>query len=338
MPEVPAGRRGHRRPGHEDLRGDRRGQLRLADPGQRLGDRRVRGQDHRLGGHHAARGARAGSSAAAGPGRPRPAPSGRAAPPAPAWAARRAGRRRRPGPSPPARRRPAPGPARRGSRPGRARAAPPARRRGARRPARRPPRCAGRRAGPAARWPGRPGACSRARRAATAVPCASASPTSPRTSSHSSWCRWPRRVSRPVCSRTATRLSDHSPVRSASIATSTTVAGRRRSPAMVTRRSSRSSRTSSSPGRFSNRRRLSVPVLSTTASASIEVTRPIGRKIRRRSGISATSPTTCGGRFVGAQPRDGVADPADLVAVGVEDGQAGEPREVNPRRHGHDPA
>ena len=32
------------------------GQLRLADPGQRLGDRGVRRQDHRLGGHHAARG------------------------------------------------------------------------------------------------------------------------------------------------------------------------------------------------------------------------------------------------------------------------------------------
>ena len=41
-------------PGHEDLRGDGRGQLRFADPGQRLGDRRVRGQDDRLGGHHRA--------------------------------------------------------------------------------------------------------------------------------------------------------------------------------------------------------------------------------------------------------------------------------------------
>ncbi len=41
-------------------------------------------QDHRLGGHHAARGARRVAAAAGGPGRPRPAPSGRAAPPAPA--------------------------------------------------------------------------------------------------------------------------------------------------------------------------------------------------------------------------------------------------------------
>ena len=62
------------------------------------------------------------------------------------------------------------------------------------------------------------------------------------------------------------------------------------------------------------------------------MTRPMGRKIRRRSGISATSPTTRGGRLVGADARDGVADPADLVAVGVEDGQAGEPRDVDPGR------
>jgi hypothetical protein len=57
----------------------------------------------------------------------------------------------------------------------------------------------------------------------------------------------------------------------------------------------KSSSTSSSPGRFSKRRRLSVPVLSTTASGSIAVIRPIGRKMRRRMGISATSPTTRGG-------------------------------------------
>jgi len=44
---------------------------------------------------------------------------------------------------------------------------------------------------------------------------------------------------------------------------------------MVTRRSSSSSMTSNSPGRFSNRRRLSVPVPSTTASDSIVMTLPI---------------------------------------------------------------
>jgi hypothetical protein len=66
-------------------------------------------------------------------------------------------------------------------------------------------------------------------------------------------------------------------------------------PTTVTRRSSSSSSTSSSPGRFSNRRRLSVPVPSATASGSIAVMRPIGRKIRRRIGISATRPTTRGG-------------------------------------------
>jgi hypothetical protein len=97
-----------------------------------------------------------------------------------------------------------------------------------------------------------------------------------------------------VYSRTATRVSDQFPARSCSIATSTTVAGVSDA-TTVTRRSSSSSSTSSSPGRFSKRRRLSVPVPSTTASASIDVTRPIGRKMRRRIGISATRPTTRGG-------------------------------------------
>ncbi len=46
--------------------------------------------------------------------------------------------------------------------------------------------------------------------------------------------------------------------------------------------------------RLENRRRLSVPVPSTIASASMDVIRPIGRKIRRRIGTSATSPITCG--------------------------------------------
>jgi hypothetical protein len=37
----------------------------------------------------------------------------------------------------------------------------------------------------------------------------------------------------------------------------------------------------------------------------------------------------------GAQPDHRVADPAHPVAVGVEHGQRGEPRQVNPRPHGH---
>ena len=44
-----------------------------------------------------------------------------------------------------------------------------------------------------------------------------------------------------------------------------------------------------------NRRRLMVPVPRATASASIEITRPIGMNTRRRNGSSTTSPTTCGG-------------------------------------------
>ena len=194
--QVAAGRRGHRRPGHEHLRGDGRATAaaRGSGPAPRRRWRPASGSP-----------ARRSSRCPAVPGqvvqqradrrRPRPAPSGRAAPPAPAWAARRAGRRRRRGPSPPARRRRAPGPARRGSPPGRARAAPRARRRGARRRARRRPRCAARRAGPAGRWPGRPGACPPARRAATAVPCVvGGADQAARPRSHSSWCRCPRRV------------------------------------------------------------------------------------------------------------------------------------------------
>lgn len=45
------------------------------------------------------------------------------------------------------------------------------------------------------------------------------------------------------------------------------------------------------------------------------VTRPIGTKMRRRAWISTSSP----------QGHDDVPDPADLVAVGVKDGQAREP-------------
>jgi hypothetical protein len=37
----------------------------------------------------------------------------------------------------------------------------------------------------------------------------------------------------------------------------------------------------------------------------------------------------------GAQADDRVANPADPIAVGVEHGQRGEPREVNPGAHGH---
>src|SRR3954469_22805829 len=55
-PEVLPGRCLRRRPAYVDLGRQRRGQLGVADPGKRLGDRRVRRQDHRLGRHHAAGG------------------------------------------------------------------------------------------------------------------------------------------------------------------------------------------------------------------------------------------------------------------------------------------
>ncbi len=56
--QVAPGGRGHRRAGDEDLGGHRRGELRLADPGQRLGYGGVGREHDRLGGHHRAGGTR----------------------------------------------------------------------------------------------------------------------------------------------------------------------------------------------------------------------------------------------------------------------------------------
>ena len=104
--QVPAGRGGHRRPRHEHLRrhgGGSCGSRIRASASATVG---VRGEYHRLGGHHAAGGA---GGRPAGP--HRAASSGSIRSSSTSWsgrAARPAGRRRRPGPSPPARRRPAP--------------------------------------------------------------------------------------------------------------------------------------------------------------------------------------------------------------------------------------
>ena len=148
-----------------------------------------------------------GRPAAPAPARPRPAPSGRAAPPAPARAARRAGRRRRRGPSPRARRPRAPGPARRGSRPGRARAAPPstsASRSSSSAAATSLRRFVGRSCSTLARSAGRMSSQHGEQRRGALRSRRRRPGRAPR--SHSSWCSWPRRVSRPVYSRTATRV------------------------------------------------------------------------------------------------------------------------------------
>ena len=120
-------------PADVDQGGQRRAELRVADVGQRVGDRRVRAEDDRLGGHHGAGGVLGvGQQAAdvlgllglhqlaAGSRRSR-------------RAGRRSGRRRRRATSPRGRRRPARSPGARGSRPGPPRAAPRGRRRAARR-------------------------------------------------------------------------------------------------------------------------------------------------------------------------------------------------------------
>ena len=78
-----------------------------------------------------------------------------------------------------------------------------------------------------------------------------------------------------------------------------------------------------------------MPVPSTTAPASIDG-HPADRQEdpapERQLGDQPEDPRGAGaGRNIG----DDVADPADLVAVGVEDGEAGEPRDVDPRADRH---
>ena len=71
-----------------------------------------------------------------------------------------------------------------------------------------------------------------------------------------------------------------------------------------------------------------MPELSITASGSMAVTRPIGTKIRRRAtdlDDDAQCPRRGGAH---AQGDDDVADLADPVPVGVEDGQPGQPGDI----------
>ena len=114
-----------------------------------------------------------------------------------------------------------------------------------------------------------------------------------------------------------------------SIATSRTVT--RRSPASrsVTLRSSISPSTRVSVGRCSKRRRLTRPVVM-TCPASIAVTRVIGTKIRRRGLDLDDEPEHARRLGADAQGHDDVADPPDLVAVGVEDGDPGQARDEDP--------
>ena len=154
--EVLAGRRLRRRPADVDLRGERRGEVGVADPGQRVGDGGVRRQDRsarwssdrrRCRRRRRAAGARGAASSGS-------ISSSSCSASACGQLGEQVG-----GvvgvPSPRGRRRRAPPRACRGSRPGRPRAAPPARRRAGRRRARRRPRRGAWRTGRAARWRGR---------------------------------------------------------------------------------------------------------------------------------------------------------------------------------------
>ena len=85
-----------------------------------------------------------------------------------------------------------------------------------------------------------------------------------------------------------TRLINQSPVRVCSIPKSSTTTGSPPSTKAIDR-SSKSPKTSNSPARDSKRRILTRPVI-TTAPDSMEVTRVIGTKTRRRKGTSTTRP------------------------------------------------
>ena len=74
-----------------------------------------------------------------------------------------------------------------------------------------------------------------------------------------------------------------------------------------------------------------------TWPASTAVTRVIGRKMRRRGGTSTTRPRTRGGCAVDPQRDHDVADPPDLVTVGVEHGDSGQARDEDLRRSAHGP-
>ena len=290
--EEAPGRGLQRRAAHVDLRGERGGQLGLPDARQRLGDRRVRRRGSPARWSSCRRRCRRSRRAAGAAGRPRPAPSARAASRRRPAAARRAGRRRRRAPSPRGRRRRAPPRARRGSRPGRPRAAPRGRRRASRRRARRRPR-ARRLADSSCSTVARSAALSFSKVASRlAAPWPLSSICRPPTSRHSTVIASPRRRRPLPGRRTNSRVTSQSRVRCCSIADVPTTAAESSS-SSVTVRSSSSPSTSVSVGRCSKRRMLTRPVVMTWP-ASMEVTRVIGTKIRRRPGTSTTRPRTRG--------------------------------------------
>ena len=101
---------------------------------------------------------------------------------------------------------------------------------------------------------------------------------------------------------------------SCSIATSYTVPLDRRSRGRSTCRSSICPNTSVSVGRCSKRRMFTTPVVM-TCPLSMWVTRVIGTKISRRPNTSTTSPSTRGWQAARPEHHDEVADLADLVAL-----------------------
>ena len=169
--------------------------------------------------------------------------------------------------------------------------------------------------------------------AASRRPARPAAGRGPRPRPRPSWCSWPRRPSRPG-SWTASRESTQSPVRVCSIAGVDDV-----------RRPAGLDDAHRPVEQLAEHQRLAGPLLE-----ALEVQRAGGQ--HHRAGVDRGHPAhrhedpAAGddlddqaqhARRGGADPQrdDDVADLADPVAVGVEDGQAGEPGDVRPghRRH-----
>ena len=101
-------------------------------------------------------------------------------------------------------------------------------------------------------------------------------------------------------------------------------AGRAARPARASRRAA-----------CSKRRRLTVPVVSTTASGSMVVTRPIGTKMRRRAWISTASPSTRGASRPMRSATTTSRTRPTWSPLRVEDGQAGDPRDEDAGARAH---
>ena len=169
------------------------------------------------------------------------------------------------------------------------------------------------------------------------VPWSASGSASPSTSFHSTWSSCPRAAGQPAAAGAHREPREHPVARcgSAPCRASTTVdrAARSRAASPCGRAARRVP--GSRSARRSKRFMLTVPDDSTTWSASMRVTRPIGTKIRCRCCNSTTRPRIRGGWRSTRSVGDRVAHPSELVAARVEHADAGQPRDEHARRRAH---